>query len=129
MGTQMARIKVDMRVLRELTANVPERALAVVQKIAQDVETDIKQNFSPSSPSSPGTPPAVVTGKLKNSIVAVRANKTSWTVKYIGYAVYLEYGTPKMAARPFFKPAVERVIQSIPPQLLTSVVEGKRRYK
>mgnify|MGYP002281215639 FL=1 len=53
------------------------------------------------------------TGRLVNSIEfdqAVVGGSLSATVgSALAYALYLEYGTSRMAARPFFRPAVERM--------------------
>lgn len=87
-----------------------------------ELENVIKTSFG-KSPSAPGDPPGVDTGRLRASIT------TSWTggpanggdgvsppsddgqfTVVVGtavpYAVYLEYGTRKMAARPYFRPAL-----------------------
>lgn len=55
----------------------------------------------------------VDTGNLRNSIQAEPKTVTSkytWRV-FVGaeYAKYVEYGTVRMAARPYFTPAVEKI--------------------
>ena len=63
--------------------------------------------------SSPGSPPAVNTGTLRNSIF-VRTVSVSTTHRQIEvgtrvkYAGYLEYGTSRMRPRPFMRTAVLR---------------------
>lgn len=118
-------VRINKAKLLELERECPGRARQVIQKIAQDVEQEIKQSFSAQSPSSPGNPPGVDTGTLKNSIIAEPGdNADEWVVHDgVEYGVYLEYGTSKMAARPFFLPAVEKVAQTIPDSLLESVVK------
>lgn len=58
--------------------------------------------------SLPGHPPHIRSGDLKRSI---RTEKVSFgrhrVVVGAPYGAYVEYGTRHMAARPFFRPAVE----------------------
>lgn len=58
--------------------------------------------------SAPGEPPASDTGRLVNSITtAYDEPKLSGVVSAnTEYAPYLEYGTSKMEARPFMRPAL-----------------------
>jgi len=63
--------------------------------------------------SAPGQAPANDTGRLVNSFnVSQSADKLAVQIKSGGatvdYAVALEYGTEKMAPRPFMKPALEK---------------------
>ena len=63
--------------------------------------------------SAPGQAPASDTGRLVNSIHSELIRRIPEAVIKAGggvvkYARMLEYGTSKMAARPFFFPAVER---------------------
>lgn len=60
--------------------------------------------------SAPGEAPAVDTGRLRQSIVANKLDPGHWQVgTNVEYALHLEYGTRKMSARPFMRPAFERV--------------------
>lgn len=58
--------------------------------------------------SAPGEPPATETGNLVNSIQ--QENIQDGIRVFVGarYGADLEYGTKKMAARPFWRPAVEK---------------------
>lgn len=68
----------------------------------------IRRNGSRAS--APGQPPMSDTGRLASSIEFDQIGPLTATVgSRLAYAVYLEYGTRKMAARPFFRPAVERM--------------------
>lgn len=62
--------------------------------------------------SAPGEPPATDTGRLVNSIVGdakvVGKQVQGYLEARTAYAGYLEFGTRKMAARPFMTPAVMR---------------------
>lgn len=58
--------------------------------------------------SAPGQAPATDTGRLVNSIFFEVQGKLTATVgSRLVYALWLEYGTSRMAARPYFRPAVE----------------------
>lgn len=118
------RIELDMSKLERISRNIPGAAEKVVQKMAQDTETNIKNDFSPNSPSAPGQPPGVDTGTLKNSILAKAEGKATWVV-LVGafYGVHLEYGTKRMAARPFVLPAVRKTAAAAPKELIKRVVE------
>lgn len=61
--------------------------------------------------SAPGQPPAKDTGTLQSSI-EYKVTKDGETISgLIGssadYAIYLEFGTSRMAARPFLRPVLE----------------------
>lgn len=57
-------------------------------------------------PSAPGEPPNWDTGQLANEIVARQTGPlSSESEAYAPYAEDLEFGTSKMAERPFMKPA------------------------
>lgn len=60
--------------------------------------------------SEEGNPPAVDTGRLRNSIQMVFKNGgfTGEVSANTNYAVHLEFGTTKMGARPFMQPALEK---------------------
>ena len=77
------------------------------------VERSAKENMSPDSPSEPGQPPAVVTGRLRASIThrleggGNEAETTGYVGTNVEYAKWLEFGTSKMEPRPFLTPALE----------------------
>lgn len=103
-------VKLDKRRLLELERQMPGAADQAVGKMANDFVADVDDHWSRTSPSSPGQPPAVDTGLLKNSVVARRVRPGHWRVTYgTKYAVHLEYGTLYMAARPFVAPALLRM--------------------
>lgn len=75
------------------------------------VEAAAKRIASQRSPSPPGEGPGVVTGRLRASIGYRLGVDSISPYVDIGtavlYAPYLEFGTSKMAARPFLRPALE----------------------
>jgi HK97 gp10 family phage protein len=62
--------------------------------------------------SSPGEPPAVATGQLRQSIKTSIEQVGLNIIGYIGsgivYAPCLEFGTKKMSPRPWLKPSFEK---------------------
>jgi HK97 gp10 family phage protein len=81
----------------------------------------VKKVSSPPPPSKPGEPPHVQTGRLRQSIQPSPARVTGTVIEgevstNVEYAPGLEYGTRKMAARPFMRPALaenEKRLKSI----------------
>lgn len=69
-----------------------------------------------------GQSPANDTGTLMKSIYSERESRLTYTVgSRVVYALYLEYGTRKMAARPFFRPAVENIRKEFNSRLIQAV--------
>lgn len=109
----------------ELVRQLPVETDAMVRKVANDVVSDMVNSFGEPKTgilyrrgkgrkrihqaSADGEPPAVDFGTLSNSI-KIESVKTGTARVNIGAAhgVHLEFGTRKMAARPFVMPAVER---------------------
>lgn len=133
----MPKVVLDIDKLKELDRQVPGRAAAVVQKLAQDCEANAKRNMEGirtgrvymrgsvmHQASAPGEMPAVDTGYLKNSITAIREGRLRWVVA-VGaeYGIWLEYGTENMAARPFMLPAIRETVRRMPSGLLKEVIE------
>lgn len=93
---------------------LPTKTADVLQDIADAIVFDeIQGHWSGSSPSSPGNPPAVVSGALDNSITSYQVAgglNPAFQIDASGmdYAGFLEDDTSKMSARPFFRPAMER---------------------
>ena len=60
--------------------------------------------------SAPGDAPAVDTGRLRQSIGVQRVGEGHYRVgTNVQYAPLLEFGTRRMAARPFIRPSLEKV--------------------
>jgi hypothetical protein len=83
-----------------------------VKDAAHEIVKDIRDSWSSSSPSSPGNPPAVVTGELDRSMgverVGIGVFKIGASNEIALKALSLEYGTQNMAARPYLRPALRR---------------------
>ncbi len=98
--------------LPEIAESLQPRASQVVRKTASDLLAHAESNL----PDSSGR--GVDTGNLKNSyqigdadnIFEMKPGSTKAVVgTSVEYAVYVEYGTRKMAAIPHLTPAVEAV--------------------
>lgn len=80
--------------------------------VCQFLERYIKHSISGPSPSAPGDPPGVVTGTFRRSITWEIDEERNELIGRIGtnieYAIPLEFGTSKMAARPWLRSALEK---------------------
>jgi len=67
--------------------------------------------------SAPGEPPAQATGQLRQSIKTLVKGSLGTVTGQVGsnieYAPSLEFGTKKMAARPWLKPSFEKALPMI----------------
>lgn len=102
----------DTTILDRLLRTAPARSQAETLEAAKDVVADIRANWSSTSPSAPGKPPAVVTGELDASFdvtVESRGERVRIVIRVKAeHARHLEYGTKNMRARPFLRPAMKR---------------------
>ena len=109
-----SRIVIDTSGLDSLMRQAPGEVDAAMGEIAANMAADIIQSFSRKSPSDPGDPPGVVKGLLKNSIQFKQEKRMLWIISAgTEYAPMLEYGTVRMAARPFVRPAARRAEKRI----------------
>jgi HK97 gp10 family phage protein len=117
------------RMMRVLGVALQKAVDSLTLEIAGDIEENVlrkKTNPGPryANPSLPGNPPAVRTGQLANRMAPSNASDFQSTRKPTEiravvfndapYAIFLEFGTRFMAARPF---------------LLPSMTKRKNRYK
>lgn len=115
-------------------------ALPAVHEATQSIHDYIREHWSSSSPSSPGNPPAVVTGYLDQSIkierrdalgrFAIIGNAVSYLIKVeADYALALEFGNSatNLQARPFFIPAVRAVEEQLGIKLTVAFRTGIQR--
>jgi HK97 gp10 family phage protein len=124
-------IDIDVRENKELQQfmkEFPSQSMKVINeeqyKIVQDLRNDIIKSMRNTPrgswnekgiknkfgyPSKPDFPPAIQSGNLINRIIPERGEGYSRLfTDNVKYAIYLEEGTVKMEARPFWEPAVER---------------------
>lgn len=117
------RVEVDVRKLRRLLGNVD--ADTAVERMARELEVEIDEGWSISSPAPEGEAPGVDTGALSNSIHAAKISDGVWAVRDgVEYGIYHEIGTVNIAARPWMVPAVERVRGQWPGVMRTVIAEA-----
>ncbi len=122
----MLRVSVEVPNLAALTPMVQSRVDEAVAAVAHSAELDIKTAMAEPKTgrlykrgkggkrmhqaSAPGEAPAIDTTALASSIQTAKLSLLCYEVAAKGaeYAIYLEYGTYKMAPRPFMRPAMER---------------------
>lgn len=114
---------------RRLTA-LPEVARGAVNAALRDIGADvtavIRRTLGASAVSEPGRPPRDPTGELAASLSAVVEDETS-TLRIAAaspHAPFLEYGTRRMAARPFLRPAVAAATPEAKAQLREAVARA-----
>jgi hypothetical protein len=78
--------------------------------LSRGLMAEIAAGWSAPSPSSPGEAPAQVSGDLAASIRAHQTGEAAYQVgTALAYGGALEIGTARAAARPWLRPALERV--------------------
>jgi phage gpG-like protein len=96
--------------LRRFPNDLEDVVQRAVVQTTNEVEAYAKDHMSPVSPSTPGEPPAVVTGTLKRSLTHEYIKDSRGFCGVVGtnveYASGLEFGTFRIAARPFMRPAL-----------------------
>ena len=69
----------------------------------------------------------VDTGALKNNIKAEPVRKRLWQVApHTEYDIYVEFGTRKMRAQPYMRPAAEKIRKEYPNLLVETIVRVAR---
>lgn len=113
-------VRVDKRKLEHLVRENTRLLDAWAGQAAGDIAQAAKDSMG-SGPSTPGEPPGVDTGELRDSIEVVRDRQGRWQLR-VGaeHGLYLELGTSRMAARPFVRPAM----MSAPETLSNRLREG-----
>lgn len=107
----------------QLRRQVLKRADEWAKKRANDLHDEVHEQLSQQGTgriykkaqrthqaSAPGRPPAPDQGELRRSILARKVTLCHYRVEtHNAYARHLEYGTVKMEARPFLRPAFEKI--------------------
>lgn len=107
------KFELTRNLLSQIQREMHDQLADLVEDTAEDIRNDIaiRMYAVGDPPSEPGSYPAVDTSNLVNSIEAEPDNigGLTWIVATnTEYAEPLEYGTGKMAPRPFFVPSFER---------------------
>lgn len=113
-------VEVAKNKLGEFSDNALKYLEYVIHREGFQMEADMKQSMQGQGhgavymhggvmhqASAPGDPPAIDTGNLVNSIHNETDDMKSTVHIDAEYAGYLEYGTTRMAPRPYVAPAVE----------------------
>ena len=101
-----------------------------VQVDAQTSITDGAVSGAGHVPSKPGEPPNNDTGVLASNIETIRGSEPG-TIKYVvssnaPYASALEFGTSRMQARPYLRPALEKNRERISKRLAAAINQANR---
>jgi phage gpG-like protein len=102
----MSGVRIRYNHLPQKRRDVSKQTGALIRAMALETERYVKQSFG-NSPSPAGGPPGVDTGALRASIhVEMTDALTALVSDGVAYGVHLEFGTSRMAARPFMMPAL-----------------------
>lgn len=106
------------RRLLKISKDTAKEVAIRLYKIGQDIELDAEFSITAGSvsgkkhfPSKPGEPPNADTRHLDSNIETVLVDTYHPKVTVTSHAAYsaaLEYGTERMEARPFMRPALEK---------------------
>lgn len=88
-------VKILFNRIPQLAGEIKAAGEALVQKTADDIVKDAQERAP------------VRSGDLKRSIERQGAGSESTVIAGVPYAVFVEYGTSRMGAQPFFWPALE----------------------
>jgi HK97 gp10 family phage protein len=108
---------------RELRAKMRRRMTAAAIVVRDSVKASMMVRYPPAS--SPGSPPHIRTDRLRSTIAYEVTEGPRGIEARVGtnveYALALELGTSRMAARPFLRPAlarerarIERILRGTP---------------
>lgn len=128
-GNRDFEVRLDKRRLEQLIRQSPGDADDAVEAVAREGEAIVKGSFNTSPPgrsyrrggrvhvaSQPGQPPNIDTGRLMNAIHVYRPRALARIISTgdVEYAPHLEFGTVKMAARPFMRPMAVKLRKLAP---------------
>lgn len=116
--------------LKRRLAALPEAARTAANEALRDVGEDltaaIKRALGSSAVSKPGSPPGDPTGGLAAALsAAVDAETSRLRITAASpHALFIEYGTRRMAARPFLRPAVAAVTPQVEEKLRAAIARA-----
>lgn len=99
---------------KAVRASLEQVRTTSIKKIQRDPKTGRTYERGPGAnassvhkASAPGEAPATDTGRLASSIKVIHKELIGSVGSKLNYSFWLEYGTFKMGARPFLRPALE----------------------
>lgn len=135
------RVEFDVSKLDRIISISPAKGEEAIAALAFEGERIVKLSFGTGkagrtyvrggvthTASAPGSPPAIDTGKLMNAIYVKPMGRLRKAISTgdTEYAAALEYGTTKMAARPFMRPMareLEREADDVFDRILGAAIE------
>jgi phage gpG-like protein len=126
--------------LLNLAGDVRGEIDKAVMKLALEMEADIKSRMAEGKSgaiyrrgsgthqaSAPGEAPAIDTGAYVNSIQTKKTDDGAEVGTNMEYGPFLEFGTGRIAKRPHFTPAVERIERKIPEGIGAAVISAANK--
>lgn len=117
--------------------NVSKDVVAALYSAGQEIETEAEISITEGSisgkghiPSLPGQPPNRDTGDLDRNIeteIKAQNPPTVHVTSHMPYSAVLEFGTSKMAERPFMRPATEKNRKKVGEKVAAAVRIAVRR--
>jgi hypothetical protein len=102
--------KISNKKLKTWQAQSKTLGPVLAAALSRGLMSEIAAGWSAPSPSSPGEAPAIASGDLAASIQARQTREAAYQVgTALAYGGALEIGTATTAARPWLRPALERV--------------------
>lgn len=104
---------------KDILLKVAHGGVADIQEAMRSTTTMPSRRAKTGRVSVPGAPPAIQTGNLVGAIDFDDSKLDSKLRIEVGvtalapYGVYLEHGTPRVAARPFIEPAAESMQEEL----------------
>ena len=95
----------------KILARLKDRARQATIDLGKELKKDLRESLSiPYPPASfAGEAPHSRTGLLRGSISVTTKGLSIYVRTSVPYALYLEYGTHKMEARPWLRPGIRRM--------------------
>lgn len=120
-------VNVPPELFRGVLAHTQQAVDDALRAVLEDGQRFVRGRFSLIPPSAPGNPPAIDTGNLYRHIeIGLHAGGAGGYLRAATeYAIYLELGTSRMAARPFMLPAALYMQKQLP-RIIRQQLQGRR---
>lgn len=124
------KVKVPKNLFGATAKQVDAGARNGVKALLELGQVYTQRSYSLVPPSVPGTPPAIDMGLLyRQTIVGMSTGRRAWGYLRAAtrYAIFLEFGTSKMAARPFLRRAMMHMVKQGPDVIGHAIFLSLRR--